>query len=39
MVYAFDADENLKKYNNPVDIIDEFYIKRIEIYHKERINN
>ena len=35
-MHAFDADENLKKYNNPVDIIDEFYIKRIEIYHKRK---
>ena len=35
-MHAFDADENLKKYNEAVDIIDEFYVKRIEIYHKRK---
>ena len=35
-MHAFDANENLKKYDNPQDIIDEFYIKRLEIYHKRK---
>ena len=35
-MHAFDANENLKKYDNPQDILDEFYIKRLEIYHKRK---
>ena len=35
-MHAFDADENLKKYGEAVDMIDEFYVKRIEIYHKRK---
>ncbi len=35
-MHVFDANENLKKYNYAVDIIDEFYVKRLEIYHKRK---
>ena len=35
-MHAFDANENLKKYEKAVDIIDEFYTKRLEIYHKRK---
>ena len=35
-MYAFDANENLKKYESPQEMIDEFYIKRLEIYHKRK---
>ena len=35
-MHAFDANENLKKYEKAEDMIDEFYTKRIEIYHKRK---
>jgi len=35
-MYAFDANENLKKYESPQEMIDEFYNKRLEIYHKRK---
>ena len=35
-MHAFTNEEKLKKYNNPTDIIDDFYIVRLNIYKKRK---
>jgi DNA topoisomerase-2 len=35
-MHLFDANDKLKKYENVNDIIDDYYIKRLEIYNKRK---
>ena len=36
---AFDADNKIKKYNSPNEILEEFYCKRLEMYNNRKIHN
>jgi DNA topoisomerase-2 len=36
-MHLFDSDEKLKKYDNIIEILEEFYVARLELYRKRKI--